>query len=194
VLDVSAAMAVPVPAAGGLTRQQVAVQAAKGGLELFDPSWTVGLWVFSSNMDGDRDYSQLVPIGPVSEQKGQLASALDAVAPKVDGATGLYDTVLAAYKELRRGWDPGRGNTLVVITGGRNNDPNGLSLDALVTELRRNSSADQPTQIIFIGIGTDVSEPDLKKITAVTGGAVFVTQDPLKIGEIFVKALALMDR
>jgi hypothetical protein len=193
-IDVSAAMASPIGPPGSPTRQQVAVQAAKGGLELFDPSWTVGLWTYSTLLDGDRDYVQLLPIGSVGEQKAQIASALDSVAPKADGGTALYDSVLAAYKELRRGWDPHRGNTLVVITGSRNNDPNGLSLDGLLTELRRNSSADQPTQIIFIGIGTDVSEPDLKKITAVTGGGVFVTQDPAKIGEIFVKALALMDQ
>ena len=42
-----------------------------------------------------------------------------------------------------------------------------------------------------VDIGTDVSEPELKRITATTGGEVFLAPDPSKIGDIFLRALAL---
>src|SRR5262249_29796714 len=48
VMDVSGSMNPPVPPAGGATRQQVAVAASRAGLALFDDSWSVGLWVFST--------------------------------------------------------------------------------------------------------------------------------------------------
>lgn len=193
VLDASASMAQPVPTAGGLTREQVAVEAARGGLELFDKSWAVGLWIFSTDLDGDKDHRELVPINTVDTNKDELANALGTIAPKADGGTGLYDTVLAGYKELRKGWDPGRGNTLAIMTSGGNNNPAGINLDQLINELKRNAVRDQPVQIIFIGVGPDVPEKDLKRITDTTGGAVYTAPDPSKIGEIFVRALALMD-
>ncbi len=191
VMDVSGSMSTPVPTAGGATRQQVAVAASRAGLGLFDDSWSVGLWVFSTKMDGNRDYRQLVPIGPLTKQRDELDSALGAIAPNPTGNTGLYDTVFDAYKTVLQGWDPDRVNDLVIITDGRNDDPGGLSLDQLVGKLKAIQNPDQPVQVIIIGIGTDVSAPDLKRITTTTGGDVFLAPDPSKIGDIFLRSLAL---
>ncbi|MBX6748971.1 MAG: substrate-binding domain-containing protein, partial [Micromonosporaceae bacterium] len=44
VMDISGSMALPVPTAGGATRAQIAVEAARQGMMLFDDSWSVGLW------------------------------------------------------------------------------------------------------------------------------------------------------
>jgi hypothetical protein len=46
-------------------------------------------------------------------------------------------------------------------------------------------------EVIALGIGTDVSRPELTRITQATGGAVFIATDPAKIGEIFLQAIAL---
>jgi hypothetical protein len=191
VMDVSGSMNTPVPTAGGATRQQVAVAASRAGLGLFDDSWSVGLWVFSTKMDGNRDYRQLVPIGPLTKQRDAIDSALAGIAPNPTGNTGLYDTVFDAYKTVLSGWDPDRVNDLVIITDGRNEDPGGLTLDQLVGKLKAINNPDQPIQVIILGIGTEVSEPELKRITATTGGEVFLAPDPSKIGDIFLRALAL---
>jgi hypothetical protein len=191
VMDVSGSMTTPVPTAGGATRQQVAVEAARGGLGLLDDSWSVGLWVFSTAMNGDKDYLQLVPIGPLTQQREQLDAALKGIKPNPTGNTGLYDTVLDAYKAVQNGWDPDRVNDLVIITDGRNEDAGGQSIDELIVNLKRIQNPDQVIQVIFIGIGTEVSEPELKRITNTTGGEVYIAPDPSKIGEIFLRALAL---
>jgi hypothetical protein len=193
VVDVSAAMKAPVPTAGGMTKEQVAVQAAQGGLDLFPDSWAVGLWAFSTAMPGGHDYQQLVPIGPLTTQRDQLRGALGGLQPNPKGGSGLYDTILAAYQTVQRGWDSGRGNSVVVVTGGRNNDASGLSLDGLIGALQRAEQKDQPVQIIIIGVGSEVNQAEMQRVVDATGGAVFVATDASKIGDIFMKALALDD-
>ncbi|GAA0732278.1 substrate-binding domain-containing protein [Dactylosporangium roseum] len=187
VVDTSSAMKASVPSAGGLTKGQVAVQAAQGGLDLFPDSWSVGLWSFSAG------HHELVPIGPLSTQRDQLRGAIAGLKPDTKAGSGLYDTIFAAYETVQQGWDPGRGNSVVVITGGRNNNPGGISLDSLVSSLQKVEKPNQPVQIIIIGVGSEVNQAELQKIVDATGGAVFIAPDPSKIGEIFMRALALDD-
>ena len=194
VLDVSGSMLSPVPGAGGATREQVTVAAAQQGLSLFDDRWSVGLWVFSTNLNGRIPYRELLPIGPLSVQRPQALSALATVQPRPNGATGLYDTVLAAYQAVQTGWDPGRANSVAILTDGQNDNPGGLTLDALLTRLTALVDPARPVQLIAIGIGTDASQAELDKIVAVTGGGAFIAQDPTTIGTIFIKAIALRPR
>jgi Ca-activated chloride channel family protein len=191
VIDVSGSMLKPVPNAGGATREQVTVEAARRGLALFDDKWAAGLWIFSTQLDGDADYRQLVPVGPLSDNRIDLANQLATIRPKSNGNTGLYDTTLAAYKAVQAGWDPGRVNSVVIMTDGKNEDQQGLSLDQLVQELKKAMDPARPIQIIAIGIGNEVSEAELKRITDTTGGGTFIAADPAKIGDIFLKAIAL---
>jgi Ca-activated chloride channel family protein len=191
VMDVSGSMSTPVPTAGGASRQDVAIAAARAGLGLFDDSWFVGLWTFSTGVNGDKDYQQLIPIGPLISQRGPLDAALSAIKPHPAGNTGLYDTVLDGYKAVQNGWDADRVNDLIIITDGRNDDPSGLNLDQLIDSLKHIQDPQQPIQVVFLGIGGDVSEPELQRITNTTGGEVFISADPSKIGDIFLKALAL---
>jgi len=100
VIDVSGSMKTLVPTAGGKSREQVTIEAAAGGLGLFGDDWSLGLWTFSTNMDGTTPYRQLVGIGSLANQRSQVASALASVVP-TSGDTGLYDTVLAAYKAVQ---------------------------------------------------------------------------------------------
>jgi Ca-activated chloride channel family protein len=191
VIDISGSMALPVPSAGGASRGQVSVAAAQQGMALFDDSWAVGLWTFSTSLDGTNDYRQLLPIGKMSEQRSQLQAALASVKPIPDGQTGLYDTVLAAYKTVQTGWDPNSVNSVVLLTDGQNQDPNGITLDQLVEQLKSTMDVRRPIQVIAIGIGDEVSEPELTRITSTTGGGTFIARDPSAIGPIFLKALSL---
>jgi hypothetical protein len=191
VLDISGSMALPVPSAGGATRGQVSVAAAQQGMALFDDSWAVGLWTFSTGLDGTNDYRQLVPIGKMSLQRAQLQQALSTVVPIPDGQTGLYDTVLAAYKTVKQGWDANSVNSVVLLTDGQNQDPGGLTLDQLIDELKAIINPREPIQVIAIGIGDEVSEAELTRITSTTGGGTFIARDPSAIGPIFLQALSL---
>ena len=58
-------------------------------------------------------------------------------------------------------------------------------------ELQKAMDPKRPIQVIALGIGTDVSKAELQKITSVTGGGVFITNDPANIADIFLQAIAL---
>ncbi len=116
---------------------------------------------------------------------------LAGIQPKKNGNTGLYETVLAAYKDVQQGWDPGKINSVLLMTDGQQDNPGGMTLDQLVAELQKVVNPRQPVEVIAIGIGTDVSKPELTKITQTTGGGVFIATDPAQIGSIFLQAIAL---
>ncbi|MCM0676359.1 substrate-binding and VWA domain-containing protein [Micromonospora phytophila] len=190
VIDVSGSMKEKVPNANNATRQQVTVEAARRGLNLFDDSWSIGLWTFSTELVGKRDYQELVNIGPLSSQRSRLEQSLSTIRSS-DGSTGLYDTTLAAYKTVQEDWVNGQVNSIVLFTDGKNEDKDGLTQQQLLTALKKIKDPERPVQVVIIGIGNDVDKAELKAITDVTGGGPFVTEDPTKIGDIFLKAIAL---
>jgi hypothetical protein len=191
VIDVSGSMLTPVATAGGATREQVTVKAAASGLALFDDTWAVGLWTFATNLNGTTPYRQLVPIGPLSSQRPQLAAALQTVAADPRGDTALYQTLLAAYQTVQDGWDSSKVNSVVLMTDGMNDNPGGMTLDQLTTALQKIADPHKPVQIIVLGIGTEVPKAEMQKITQITGGGVFIATDPANIGQIFLQAIAL---
>jgi len=191
VMDVSGSMNYRVPTAGGATRAQIALEAARQGMMLFDDSWSVGLWTFATRLNGTADYREIVPIRPLSENREALVAALATIRPDPAGDTGLYDTVLAAYREVKAGWDPAAVNSVVLLTDGQNDDPDGMTLDELIAALEELVDPQHPVQVIAIGIGDQVNQAELERITATTGGGTFIARDPSAIGPIFLQALSL---
>jgi Ca-activated chloride channel family protein len=191
VIDVSGSMAAKVPSAGNATREEVTISAAGRGLSLFDDQWLVGLWTFSTKLNGANDYRELVPIASLAENRTKMAGALAKIVPVPNGSTGLYDTVLAAYKRVQQDWDPSRVNSVVIMTDGQNDDPSGITLPQLIAQLHQIADPARPVEVIAIGIGTDVSLTELNKIATATGGGAFVTSDPSNIADIFLKAISL---
>jgi hypothetical protein len=51
---------------------EVTTEAARKGLSLFDDRWAVGLWTFSTLLDGPKDYKELGADRPLSAQRAQL--------------------------------------------------------------------------------------------------------------------------
>ncbi|HEX6967215.1 MAG TPA: substrate-binding domain-containing protein [Micromonosporaceae bacterium] len=191
VMDVSGSMFQRVPTANNATRMQVTLAAAQRGLDLFDDSWAVGLWVFSTQLAGNRDYRELVPIGTLAGQRTRLREAISQITPKPNGDTGLYDTLLAAYQTVQKDWQAGRVNSVVIFTDGKNEDANGISHARLLEKLKELADPEKPIQVIVIGIGTDLGQDELTAITEVTGGGVFIAEDPANIGDILLKAISL---
>jgi hypothetical protein len=189
-LDVSGSMAEPVPGTG-TNRLSLTLQAALRGIHLMKPSTKLGVWLFSTKLDGDKDYQEFLPVLPISEQArtGGL-DKLSTVKPLPNGATGLYDSTLAAYQSARQNYEPGRINVVIVLTDGKNEDPNSISRDALLSELGKLQDPRRPILIVGIGIGPDVDAGELQAISGATGGKAFTADDPTKIDQIFYAALS----
>jgi hypothetical protein len=172
---------------------ELTLEAAVAGVGLFKPNTKIGWWLFSTKLDGDKDYAVLLPMRPVSEHiAGGALDKLRSVKAVQGGGTGLYDSVLAAYQDARQNWEPGRINVVTVLTDGKNDDKDGITRDALIAELKKLQDPKRPLYMTGIGIGPGVDPAELTAITEATGGAAFTTPDPTKINDIFYASLAKM--
>jgi hypothetical protein len=179
-----------------LTRLQATARATEDVLALMPNDTEMGIWIFGTKLQGDNDWRELVPVGPLSDQAGQdtrrqqiLSVLAKLEAQRVPGP-GLYDSVLAAFRTVNRTYDPDVVNSVLVFTNGNNNDPNGAALPDLLTALRNEYNPAQPVQIIMIGYGSGVASEGLQQIADVTGGKVYVVQNPQQIKEVILDAIS----
>ncbi|GAA2636815.1 substrate-binding and VWA domain-containing protein [Dactylosporangium fulvum] len=193
VLDVSGSMAEQVPGTGK-TRMQLAKEAARGAVQLFDGEVAAGLWVFSTRQNGVQDYRQLIPIGRVADQvagkprREQLTAAIDRLTAV--GDTGLYDTAAAAQQAVVEAYKPGATNLVVLMTDGKNDDSTGgLTLDALRTRLEANATSDKKVPIVTVGYGNDADFAALQEISRVSGGALYTSKTAFDINEVLMTAI-----
>ena len=194
--DVSGSMADPVPGTGR-SRLDVARAAAQAALGFFDGRDAIGLWEFSRQLDGDRDYRVLVPLGRAGaavngfpDRRAASVAAYRAMVPRT--ATGLYDSILAAYQSTTAAYRPGFLNTLVVITDGKNEDPDSITLSTLLSELEQRYDPRKPVHIVTLAYGSGADAAALAKVAKATDGLQFAAPDPRKIGQVFVTAVAAL--
>ncbi len=193
VLDISGSMAEQVPGTGR-NRMQLAKDAAREAVQLFDGDVDAGLWVFSTRQNGPQDYRQLIPIGRVGDQIGgkprrdQMVAAIDKLAPV--GDTGLYDTAAAAQQAVVDAYKPGATNLVVLMTDGKNDDPGGgLTLDQLRPKLEANATSDRRVPIVTVGYGNDADFTSLQEISRVSGGALYTSKTAFDINEVLLTAI-----
>jgi hypothetical protein len=194
VVDASSSMSDQVPGTGQ-SRMDVTKASLLQALATFTPEDEIGLWEFSRKLDGDKDYRVLVPTERLGDRKGSgtqrdlLSAAFGSLRPVPNGATGLYDTTLAAYKAATSSYAKGKFNALVVLTDGVNQDPGGISRGKLLSELRRVSDPEHPVPLIMIAVGPDADKAEAKQIAEVTGGSGQSVSNPSQIQSVMLKAI-----
>jgi Mg-chelatase subunit ChlD len=194
VVDASASMAQPVPGTGQ-SRMDVTRASLLQALATFTSEDEIGLWKFSTRLDGDRDYRVLVPTERLGDRKGngtqrdRLSAAFSSLSPVPNGATGLYDTTLAAYKAATSSYVKGKFNALVLLTDGVNQDPGSISRSALVTQLRKLSDPQRPVPLIAIAVGPDADKAEVQEIAKATGGSGQQVNDPTQIHSVILRAI-----
>ncbi|QIB47022.1 substrate-binding domain-containing protein [Streptomyces aureoverticillatus] len=194
VVDASDSMRQIVPGRGE-SRMDVTKAALLQALSGFTDEDEIGLWEFATRLDGARDYRELVPTGRLGDRRGdgtqrdRLTKAFGALQPVPGGATGLYDTTLAAYEKARKGYVKGRFNTLVLLTDGVNQDPGSITRTELVSRLRALADPEKPLPIIAIAVGPDADEREVDQIARATGGSGHEVDDPAQIHSVILKAI-----
>lgn len=142
-------------------------------------------------MVGKRPWQENVPITPLGSGRDKLKAAIGKIVPRKNGDTGLYDTALAAYRTVRDSWQPGRVNSVVLFTDGRNDNADGITRSQLVASLAKLRDPRRPVRMVIVGIGNEVDRAELKVIADASGsGGVFIAEDPTKMGEILLQAIA----
>ena len=191
-IDTSGSMAEPAP---GLPVTKLAVfqKAAAQSVRLFNSRSRLGLWEFSSLLDGPRDYKQLVPARPLgstvggTDQRSLIIGAADRMKPV--GNTGLYDTIDAGYRQIQRSWRADQQNILVVMTDGKNEDISGLSLPQLTSSLRAQLNPKKPVTVILIAYGADADVASLGQAATAARGRTYWAKQPTDIGKVFLAAM-----
>ncbi|MFG2196570.1 substrate-binding and VWA domain-containing protein [Streptomyces sp. NPDC048639] len=200
VVDASDSMSAPVPGKGGRSRMDVTRGSLLQALSTFKAEDEIGLWDFARRLDGPRDYRRLVPAQRLDErsdgrtQRDRITAAVEDLEPVSDGATGLYDTVLATYREAAESYGLGRFNVVVLLTDGSNQDPGSISRDALVKKLRKLGDPLRPLPLIAIAVGPDADKRSCEEIAAATGGSAFRVEDPEQIHQVMLRSIMAASR
>lgn len=188
VIDISGSMAEKV---GPKTRMQLTIEAAAGGLSLFPDSAQLGLWTFSTTIGQDKaDYKPLVPIAPLSKrQRTKIVDQLKIQHPIPNGGTGLYDTAIAAVRQVRQDYKSNAVNTVLLFTDGKNDDPGSPTLAEAVQALKAQQDDSRPVRIIALGIGPEANIDELSALAGATGGTAYVARNPSDLKNVFIDAL-----
>ncbi|WP_200827469.1 substrate-binding domain-containing protein [Thermomonospora echinospora] len=192
--DVSGSMRQEV--APGVTRLQATARVGQSGLPLLADDSELGIWLFSTKLEDEQDWRVVVPVGPLGQRIGSVTrrqlilSELGRIQPKRNGGTGLYDSVLAAFRWMKDGHKPEMVNTVLVFTDGRNDDDDSPSLEETVTALREEYDPARPVQIIIQGYGPDVSVAELRRLTEVTNGLVQIARAPEESKRLLLEAMS----
>lgn len=195
VVDVSGSMKYDSPTPG-LTRWDVTKGALLKGISIIPAGSQVGGWAFSSDKGGKgQDWKVLAPVRRLDAKVGSgtqrqhLTKIVERSDSLVEGDTGLYDTIWAAYQQMQRTYDGDYVNSLVVFTDGKNDDPNGgLSLNQLLDKIDSAYDAKRPVRIITIGMG-EADPSALQQISDESGGTSYIAETPDDIERVFVQAL-----
>ena len=189
VFDVSGSMKQKV---GATTRMGVTQEAAGIALATLPPSTKLGLWMFSTDLGVNGvDYRELAPIGRLddAQHRQAVAQALGSLSSHIGGGTGLYDTIWAAYQQAQQDYDPDRVNAVVILTDGRNDDPNGMTLQQLEARLQAAWDPQRPVAVTTIGVGPDVDPAALSQISTMTHSKFYAAPSAGDMKTVLARAL-----
>jgi von Willebrand factor type A domain-containing protein len=183
------------PAGNGRSKIELAADSAGSAVSFFPDQSSFGLWAFSGDTGAPTPWTQLRPVAPLGSrvggvnQRAGLIAAAHHLPAMVGGSTALYDTTLAAFEQIRNTYAAGKINSVVLLTDGQNDYPAGITLDALLSQLRGLADAAHPVPIITIGVGPRADIPVLRQISAITGGKTYVVANPVDIKNVFLDAM-----
>jgi hypothetical protein len=182
--------------AGSGSRMSLLAEAAGIGLSFLPDHARVGLWVFSVDQGGPgQDWRVLEPMRRLDDlrfgrtQRYALRQRALELPALTGGGTGLYDTALAAYRAAVRSYRPGYSNAVVLMTDGRNDDPDSIGLGELLDGLRALRDPERPVRIVGIAISEDADLAALQQMAQVTGGDAYLAAQPQDILGVFARAV-----
>lgn len=193
VLDVSGSMGAEVPGLGK-SKLDLTKDAAKQALDVFQGAGNAGLWSFSSNKSGSKSYIQNVSLGPLDDdldgvtREQKIKSAINDL--RAGGNTGMYETILAAYKAVQAKYVADATNMVVLLTDGANDDQEkNLNLQGLLDQLGKGDPK-RPVSVVTIALGQDANDRILQQISAATNGPTpYVSKSTYDVSEVLQRAI-----
>jgi hypothetical protein len=190
VVDVSGSMAAKTPGSN-TSRIDLVRQGSRSLGGLLPDDSRMGLWEFGSELDGKRDYRQLMAMAALDDgQRRSLTRAVDKLTARKTG-TGLYDTVLAAYKSARDAYRPGVPNQVLVFTDGRNeSDADSPTVAEFTDQLRRTADPKRPVHLSVVTFGKESDAKVVADAVKPVDGYVDVLTDADEVAAVFIHVAA----
>jgi hypothetical protein len=118
------------------------------------------LWEFASLLDPPRDYRTLLPRVELDDaQRSRVTQVIDGLEADANG-TGLYDTILAAYRAAQQNYREEVANHVIVFTDGKNEDDlETISIQQLTDQLVAAQDEARPISLTLVLFGP---EPDVE--------------------------------
>lgn len=170
------------------TKLEVAKDASSAALEGFAATDEVGLWSFSSASGADPPYHEVVPLGPISQQKAQLKHDIDALQPQGQHKA-IYSTLDAAVALMRSRYDSTRINAVVLLTDGSNDDPANNDLNGLLRTLRTQPD-EKFVRVFTVGFGGKADFTALESIALNARGGAYSDRDKRAMSKILVAVVS----
>lgn len=198
VVDLSGSMRAP--AGNGMDRITLAAASANAAGQFLPDVAQVGLWGFSQNLKGKRDWIEIYDVEELGAKKGS-GSHRDAInrglfsLPKQLGGDGttLYATAIEAMKKMTSLYDPRAGNAVVLFTDGTNDADGGPSLEETVAELKSLYNPERPVRLVCIGLGDGADMPALKAMAEAAGGTAYAAKEPSVLPKVLFETMTRRD-
>ena len=165
-------------AVGTASKLQLAQQAALGALPSFAGDDEVALWSFAA-----APAQELVPLGPFRDQESTIRQEIERLEAQ-GSRKALYATITKAVERLSRGFDPVRINAVLVLTDGKNDDPENSDLSALI-RLLRTQPKNEVVRVFTLGYGSGADTSTLERIAIASHGGAYEATDPRVIDRVF---------
>jgi hypothetical protein len=91
---------------------------------------------------------------------------------------------------MQKSYKPGYYHSVLVLTDGKNDDDNGISLTSLLGTLKKEADPDRPVEVVFIGFGPDVDMSAMQKIASETNGEAFHALKPQDVQRFLLETIA----
>jgi Ca-activated chloride channel family protein len=168
-----------VDVSGSMNEEQKLVNAKKGAkalVSMMGPRDTLSLMVFSNKYTWVKQDVKMDEQGrkDVSDEINSLIA---------QGETALYDSILAAYKQVQEKQAPDKISAVVVLTDGEDNKSKLKKVDDLLKEVKFDPEK-SPTRVYTIAYGRDANREVLKKVADATKAKAY-DGDPKNVLKIF---------
>jgi Ca-activated chloride channel family protein len=186
-IDVSGSMDEPANGASGESKMELAKRAARDSLPQLTDTDEVGLTIFTTDLDGDRNYQELVPVGPLGANRQQLDTAIAGLQPQ--NGTPLYEATSAIFDTMGQLADDQHITGVVLLTDGQNEYDGGISQDELIEHLE-SRAAESHVRVFTVAYGSSADVDTLAGIATATRAKAYDATDATNIGRVFTAILS----
>jgi hypothetical protein len=189
VVDVSGSMGQALPGTGS-TKIDLVRQGIRQVNALLPGTAQLGLWQFGSQLAPPNDWQPLVATAPLTaRQRKAVETAATNLAARPVG-TGLYDTILAAYRYQQAHYVAGLPNQVILFTDGVNeDDPVSISIGQLKAGLAA-AGKQKYVQLSVFGFGASIPADALSSALSPVDGQVDELTNTDQVIGAFVHAVS----